>query len=106
MFRQPRPAALAAFAQSRHVGVVAGLDRQTGEAAQGLRQGEYAPAQIAAAVDHAVLVHRAGDTDAQPVQRLAAQLMPGAALFNGPGNVRQNVLPVFPGICGNLPFLQ
>lgn len=80
-------AALPGLAQSGHVGVVAGLHRQTRALAQFFMDIEPAPAQIHAAVDHALGGDGAGNADADAQHVLLVDAVGVQPLEAGFGNV-------------------
>ena len=99
-------AALPVFAQSRHVGIVARLHRETGEPRQILGDVEHAPAQVYAAVHNALAVDCAGHADADAQNVGCGNLMGSQILLDGSGDVRQNLIAAVCGDGGNLPLVE
>ena len=99
-------AAAPVLAQGGHVGVVAGLDRQAGQLAQGLMEVEHAPAQVDAAVDDAVVGDGTGHADADADDVLLADAVAFQAVIQGLCDIREDVLAVFDRAGRDLPMLQ
>ena len=99
-------AALPAFAQSRHIGVVAGLDGHAQQRPQRGLQVYHTPAQVDAVVNDALTADRAGNTDAGAQNVAFGDALSFHFLHNCFGDVGQDVLAVVRGIRGDLPLVQ
>ena len=98
-------AALPGLTQSGHVGVVACLYRQTRALTQLFMDIEPAPAQIHAAVDHALGGDGAGDTDADAQHVLFVDAVGVQPFETGFGDVIQDAAAAVPGVRGNFPLV-
>ena len=83
-------AAVVILAQGGDVRVVAGLDPQMGQRAQGLVEIEDAPVQVDAAVDVAEIVHRAGHADAHAQHVGLVHVVRGQTVLDRRRDVRQD----------------
>ena len=97
-------AALPRFAQSCHVGIVAGFHGKPGKPAKDLGDIDNAPAQIAAFVHVSVIIHRAGNTDADADKVVLRNIFPAGVAKNGCSNIRKDPAALIRCICGDLPF--
>ena len=104
------PAALAAalpkFAQRSHIGIIAGLHREAGEAGQLFCHREHAPAQIDTLIDHTLAIHRAGHANAHAYDLAAVNAVFLQIAGNGRGNIRQDLRTAVGRHRGDLPLGQ
>ncbi len=99
-------AALPVFAKGGHIGVVAGLHREARQAAEGLGDVEYPPAQVDTAVDHALGADGTGDADAQAQDGTGVDLVVRYVAADGRGDVGKNLGAAAGRHRGDFPLAQ